>query len=421
MPNMVGIIADDLTGATDTLSQFRAAGWPAYLVLDETPPSGLPQTGSAIGLASDSRALDREHAAKVTGTALRTLMDAGIKHIYLKIDSTMRGSVGGQIAGALDAWSQVHPGSIAIVCPSYPQMGRVVRGGNIYVNGFPLEDSTAGSDPVTPVRRSRITQIVDGAVQVGGEGDVSTLARQCRSAAPGGGIVSLNAETEEDLRKVAEVANVLHPQSLCVGSAGLARHVARMWRRDLPPVLPTAGMPISQGRLVVSVSSLSDVSLAQTRHLTAAFGATIVRYELSAMDLWDPVGIRNRCRNIAGQSDSRVVLVQPSPWLADSDDRVRSAREVARRLAIFVDALLDSDYVTGLVLVGGDGAEATLRLLGAQALELQSQVSEGVPLTRIIGGRANGLTVVTKAGAFGSGTTITDAVSTLLGITKGLL
>jgi uncharacterized protein YgbK (DUF1537 family) len=72
-----------------------------------------------------------------------------------------------------------------------------------------------------------------------------------------------------------------------------------------------------------------------------------------------------------------------------------------------------------LVLVGGDGAEATLRLLGAQALEMRSQPSEGVPLTRVVGGSADGLAVVTKAGGFGTTSTITDVVSAMLGHKEG--
>lgn len=417
----IGIVADDLTGATDALIQFRSVGLPGYLLLGETSRKVLKGKRLALALVSNTRCLDKEGAAEETSKTIRKLLDANVSHLYLKIDSTMRGSVAGQIDGALESWSLSYPGSIAIVCPSYPRMGRVVRGGNVYVNGVPVERSAAGSDPVTPVRTSRMTRFVPRAVQVEGDQGAKMLARQVLEAAPGGGIVSVNAENEDDLRRVAEAAKLLHPQSLCVGSAGLARHLAHVWHRGTGRSFPADPIPMPRGRVVVCVSSRSDISLGQTRHLNAVLGANLVGYEVSAIDLSNSTGLRNRVRMLAAQSDARVILVQPDPWLACNDDRVTFARAVAHSLAISVSTLLASSCVTGLVLVGGDGADAALGLVGAQALEMRSQLSEGVPLTRVIGGSADGLTVVTKAGAFGSITTITDAVSALLGVEEGVI
>ena len=74
-----------------------------------------------IALTTDSRALASHAAETLTFDALTKLIDAGIDRVFVKVDSTMRGSVPGQIAGAIAAWRCRHPDARAIVCPSYPQ------------------------------------------------------------------------------------------------------------------------------------------------------------------------------------------------------------------------------------------------------------------------------------------------------------
>ena len=58
-----------------------------------------------------------------TADAVNALMNAGVDRVFLKIDSTMRGSVPGQVAGALAAWRTRHPDARAVVCPAYPRDG----------------------------------------------------------------------------------------------------------------------------------------------------------------------------------------------------------------------------------------------------------------------------------------------------------
>ena len=126
----LGLIADDLTGATDTAVQFARRGWKTLLTLNasgcETAAVAKAATPSVLAVTTDARALDNAAAEQRTSDALARLLDAGINRIYLKIDSTMRGSVPGQIAGALAVWRETHPNAFAVVCPAYPRMGRTV-------------------------------------------------------------------------------------------------------------------------------------------------------------------------------------------------------------------------------------------------------------------------------------------------------
>jgi len=49
--------------------------------------------------------------------------ERGIRFLYLKTDSTLRGNIGSEISAVLAAF----PGSPLVYAPAYPRMGRTVR------------------------------------------------------------------------------------------------------------------------------------------------------------------------------------------------------------------------------------------------------------------------------------------------------
>ncbi|KQO01660.1 hypothetical protein ASF21_08610 [Arthrobacter sp. Leaf234] len=224
---IVGIAADDVTGATDSVVQFSRTGWSSRLLLGELlPDSVLP--GSALAVNTDARALDSATARQGTASAIRNLVTAGADRLYLKIDSTMRGSVQAQVAGALDAWQEQHPGCFAVVCPAYPAMGRTIEDGLLRVHGGPVEDSPAGRDPVTPVPTSEFSQLLPGTTTISLSGSADRDAQALRDAA-GSGVVVVNAASDDDLRTLAAALVVVGPTAIPAGSAGLAAAMAAAW------------------------------------------------------------------------------------------------------------------------------------------------------------------------------------------------
>ncbi|WP_162149200.1 four-carbon acid sugar kinase family protein, partial [Arthrobacter sp. 35/47] len=235
----LGIVADDLTGANDTLVQFAEAGFNARLSLaagarlslaageTSTVATAPP---SATAYITDSRALDAAAARSRTGEAVKNLSRAGINRLYVKIDSTMRGSIAGQMAGALDAWGETHSDPFAVVCPAYPAMGRVVDGGQLLVHGRPVESSPAGTDPVTPVHTSTMTRLLPGATSVPRLSEIppEKRAQTLISAARETAVVVVDAVTQSDLDVIATILQEIGPRAVPVGSAGLAGALAAL-------------------------------------------------------------------------------------------------------------------------------------------------------------------------------------------------
>jgi D-threonate/D-erythronate kinase len=104
-PALLGLAADDLTGATDSAVGFSEHGWRVEFILrPNDPPSSVPrtdQTPTVLAISTDARAKSDADAARATFTAVDMLVRTGAQRLYLKIDSTVRGAISGQLAGAL--------------------------------------------------------------------------------------------------------------------------------------------------------------------------------------------------------------------------------------------------------------------------------------------------------------------------------
>ena len=385
---MIGLIADDLTGAGDASVQFAKRGWRTLLLLvpqvrlkpdttdgraipevrlepdttdgraipevrlepdtiEERVVSGFSRT-SVIAVTTDCRALSNEAAKKLTAAALTSLMNAGVNRVFLKIDSTMRGSVPGQIAGALAAWRTVHPDARAFVCPAYPLMGRTVESGRLLVNGEPVERTSFGSDPVTPVKASDMSELL---------GESSTIRR-------------FDAATDADLMRIAELISTAGASVIPVGSAGLAEAISEVWsgreesiRRTQRDARRPPGASQTKSRILLQVSSMNPVSHTQVSRLKAVF--------------------------------PDVVVISPPQARGDS---AAVAADLAREFA----TRLKSGQWDVLGMIGGDGARETLRTLGASGIRIVDSLIEGVPHGVIEGGEADQMPVFTKAGGFGA-------------------
>ena len=335
-----GLIADDLTGAGDASVQFAARGWPTFLTLDGHYDATVP-AHSVVAVTTDCRALGNEAAEQRTYEAVQRLMTAGTERIFLKIDSTMRGSVPGQIAGALRAWSARHPEACAVVCPAYPHMGRTVESNRLLVHGQPVHETAIGRDPISPVRTSEMSSLLPSVASV----------------------VVPDAVSDDDLREIASRIAAKGPAAIAVGSGGLAGALAEVLSTRLDGGLPGQIPTFVNPRILLLVTSLNPVSHAQ-----------VARLKREVPDV--------------------AVVLAPT-------ERVPGAA-IADELAEKFAQLVEQSRWDVLGLIGGDGARAALRRLGASGIRIVNAVIEGIPAGFIAGGSADGIAVFTKAGGFGA-------------------
>ncbi|TGN63656.1 four-carbon acid sugar kinase family protein [Nocardioides eburneiflavus] len=366
------VLADDLTGAGDTVVSFARSGWLSLLSLSGGWRHEPEEDAVAVTL--DSRRDPR--AERVTA---RAVGDLDPELLYVKIDSTVRGRVAEQVRGAVAGRRRSRPAAYAVLCPAYPAMGRTVEDGHVLVHGAPVHHGAAGEDPVTPVTESDLRVLVPGAVLVDGE----DLTAAIREAGERGEVVVVDARDQADLDRIAAAVAEIGPDAVPVGSAGLAVALARVWRTSEPSRPSRVEVP-ADSRSLVLVSSLHPVAREQVAELKA-------RAEQLGVDLLvtDPA-------RIDGAAEQR-------------------ARDLGAEAAAALSGGEGLPAYGLLVLVGGDGAAQTLLALGATGIRVVDAPVEGVPLGTLVGGTHDGLPVATKAGGFGDPHTLTQLIGAVRG------
>jgi uncharacterized protein YgbK (DUF1537 family) len=365
-PQLVGVVADDLTGAMDAAVHFAVDGWSAHVLCRRPPrPPVVERAPSLLAVVTGVRGAPDAEAAERTAGAVEDLLAGGCDRLYVKVDSTMRGSVAGQLRGASAAWGERHRGTILVLCPAFPDEGRVVVRGTVLVDGSPLDRTPAAGDAITPVAESRLDRLVPGATQV----VAAALGSTARSGVGGNTppIVVVDASTDADLDDIAAALDGLGPHGVAAGAAGLAAAMARRWAGGRRPA-GTIGPPAA--RVLIAVSSLHPTARESVERLRRAFADH---------------GERGR----------------PAVDAMTTGERLTDASAIAAGFGAQVVARLATGAYDTLVLVGGDGAAAVLDRAGADAIEVEAALAPGVPVGRIVGGTFDGLRVVTKSGGFG--------------------
>ncbi len=399
----VAVIADDLTGAADCGIAFAAAGLSTFVAFGDAP---APPSAHVVAIDIDSRRqAEGEAAERARSSAARAYRD-GARILYKKIDSTLRGHVGPEIAATLRVAAEARRGrTLAILAPAFPATGRTTRDGLVLVKGVPLERTevwrdarmTGPAEPVAMLRRAGLSAAAVPLATVRGGADA--LSQELDRLASGGAdAVVCDAESEEDLRAIAAAGARLARPVVWAGSAGLARHlpVALGLRPDgtrAPPPSPSTG-----GAVLVLVGSRSSVAREQARVLSEEPGVARIVLEPGALlggergPGWPAAALE---RALASGSDVLAVIGEEPAGVERGPDLAAAA---ARLVAPY------AAYLGGIVATGGDIARAILGALGATGVHLHGEVEPGVPLG--ITDSAPALPVVTKAGAFGSPATL---------------
>jgi uncharacterized protein YgbK (DUF1537 family) len=418
----LAILADDLTGATDTGLQFAKHGrrtcvsltWPVSAACD------------VLVVDLDSRARNALDAAERAAAATRSIRSDGPRQLYKKIDSTGRGNIGAEIEGTL----REYPCDGALVCPAFPQLGRTVRDGLLYVGGVKLDCTEFARDPIWPATTASLEAIVRRqsnlpTASIGledirrGPADFGGWLRELLRR--GNRMILADAETDEDLRFIAKTLEQSESRILPVGSAGLAEWLADSLGR---PQRTARNLSLGAGPLLVVAGTMNRVGMAQLARLVDG-GAAVAALDLERA-LADPLGTGEAFAPdvIRHLWTARCVVVslvdprEPAPdlRLAMESRRLTPGPVTERLIAALARAAtraMDAVAPAALVLTGGDTARAVCGALGIQALEILSEAAPGVPISRLQGGRWDGLPVVTKAGGFGQPETLARVTQVL--------
>jgi D-threonate/D-erythronate kinase len=393
----VTVLADDLTGACDTGCLFAGRG--AVGVIAE--PALTASAAPVVAVDTESRALEAcEAGGRLRAAAARLAARLERGPAFKKIDSTMRGPVGAELDGLLDAggWR-----GGALVCPAFPAQGRVVRDGRLWVGGALAHETPVGRDRHYPGATSDLVAMLQPALAR----PVTRLpladvragvdAVDERLAAARGAVIAADAESDADLDVLARAA-ARRGDLLVAGSAGLGRAFAAAL--DYPA--PRAALP-RPGAWLWVVGSRHPASRAQARALEAAGVPGAWVDAARAPDL---------------EAVCRALRAGRAGFLGFTDVPGLEPQTVADTLGRIVAGVLTETAVDLLAVTGGETAFATIAAVGAALgmprLDLDGAPASGLALGTLTlgaGSAARRVPFLSKAGGFGA----PDLLLTLLG------
>lgn len=394
------IIADDLTGATDTGIQFEKRGIPTTVLVDPPErPLFRQASDTALSVNASTRELGSQDATQHTQSVCKQLGIQSSDILFKKVDSLMRGNPPEELEAVMKAAGR----QIALVAPSFPAMDRTVENGMLK-----LPDGTKKDLLAMFVCRcsASIRHIPLHDLRTMGQRLATSLSQESDPV-----ICLFDAVTEQDLSLVAEIGQSLVSSPVYCGSAALAAAIP-----ITPSVHLSSSRPMAQ-RILVVTGSRKQETAQQVQQLEEICGIHTVRMNpAQLLEGSDPVEIHKAAKalTIFLQTESGAILTFDSLFCSQTgfgDDRLTDrqlGRQLADKLGQVLE-LLDPSLYDGLILVGGDTAVAVCSSLQATKIRLLEEVQCGTPAGLIGDGPSTGLPIVTKSGAFGDENTLLRA------------
>jgi 3-dehydrotetronate 4-kinase len=408
MTLLLGAIADDFTGATDLANTLVRQGMRTVQLIG-VPKQPVREEVDAIVVALKSRTTPAVEAVTQSLAALSWLEAAGVRQLLFKYCSTFDSTAQGNIGPVADALLDALGAEFTVFCPAFPENGRTIYRGYLFVGEVLLSESGMRDHPLTPMRDSNLGRVLArqtpykvGLVPLGivSRGATAVRAEFARLRKAGFRHAILDAVSDGDLLTLGEALSDLR---LVTGGSGIALGLPENFRRAglLEHAQQADSLPLVRGSAAVISGSCSTATLAQV----AAMRAIRPIFEV------DPLALAERQPVVARALDWAAPQLGDQPLLISASaapERVRAVQERLgrERAGIIVETAL-AEIARGLVergvrrlvVAGGETSGAIVQALGITGLRIGRQIDPGVPWTASLG--VPTLALALKSGNFG--------------------
>ena len=270
--NKIGIIADDMTGATTVGVLLARAGVRTAAYFDLLKATHLDEL-DAIVLSSDSRALDKECAQREVKKAMQSLKKMGANYYSKRIDTTLRGGIGYEVDAMLE---EMEEGTIAIMVPAMPQSNRILVGGYSVIDGVALSKTQVARDVRTPIKEShvptmyakqtnrKVGQVGLSSILAGKEFIKSALMEQRENGAT---VIIIDAIKLEDVDLIAEAVVELEWSILSIDPGPFSTALSKLRGLNTNPSIENVDLQIEIGNedgiVIAGIGSATTITKKQ--------------------------------------------------------------------------------------------------------------------------------------------------------------
>ncbi|MCK2182873.1 3-oxo-tetronate kinase [Halomonas getboli] len=425
MPIVLGVIADDFTGATDLANNLVRSGMRCVQVIGVPDAALALDDVDAVVVALKSRSCAVERAVEDSLAALDWLQQQGARQIFSKYCSTFDSTDAGNIGPVAEALMDRLGAAQTVMVPAFPINGRTVYQGHLFVGDRLLNESGMQHHPLNPMHDADLVRVLSRQVTrpVGlaphpllARGGEATRHHLEALGEQGVGLVVCDTLDEGDLAAIAEAVVDL---PLVTGGSGLGQALPAEYRRRgwLAEVTDPGRLAPSSGAALVLSGSCSRATLEQiARFLEHRPGMALDPLALAEGETHFQDALTFARGRIA---DGGPVLVYASADPA----RVKAAQAAlgTERAGQLVEEALGrlartlvEEGVGRLVVAGGETSGAVVSALGLRTLRIGEQIDPGVPWTQApMPGREAPLSLALKSGNFGGPDFFTRAFEVL--------
>lgn len=411
MTFLLGCIADDLTGATDLANTLARRGMSVVQTIGVPSPGDPIPDAEAIVVALKSRTIPAKDAVALSLQACRWLKSAGARQFYFKYCSTFDSTDQGNIGPVGDALVEELDAGLTTVCPAFPETGRTIYLGHLFVGRDLLSDSPMRNHPLTPMRDANLVRVLSRQTRARVDlVPITTVRQGASSMSASFGYLTrklvryavIDAIEDEDLLTLGAACAEM---KLMTGGSGAAIGLPENFRRAglipkreaVTPLDPVGGL----GAVVAGSSSqatMGQVAAMRAQHPALALEPLKLAEDLdrsvaAALDWAKPKLGAGPVLIHAGGTPKEVAAVQ------EKLGRARAGELVEQALATIAQGLVAAG-VRRLVVAGGETSGAVVQGLGIKALQIGPQIDPGVPACLAIG--TPRLALALKSGNFGT-------------------
>ncbi|WP_037581517.1 four-carbon acid sugar kinase family protein [Sporolactobacillus terrae] len=420
------IVADDLTGANVSNSLLAKNGLRVGS-LDGLDDISVYSEFDAIGFHTDSRGISKEDAYKAVYDITSKASGMDVKFFNKRIDSTLRGNVGAEIDGMMDALPN---DIISMLVPGFPNSGKIVIGNYMLVNGTPLENTDVRNDPTSPVLTSRVAAIVRqqskkpvGVITMETilEG-VNAIELNIKVLVNNGvKIIIFDSCTNEDIVKIAKAVLATDLPFISVDPGPFTNALVK----ELTPVETTK----SKQKALFIIGTVSGIITDQMADFKATYAPYTVK--INSEDFLYADRAKNEIERVTNDilsniEDHHLFVIATMNEKSDKIDLDAASKtahlsvhDASEKICASVAEIgyqivqRSNNQIGGVYTSGGDITKSFLKRCQANGIEIKDEIIPLAVYGRVIGGIIDNTPIVTKGGLIGDKKTLSKCAAYL--------
>lgn len=405
------VIADDLTGALDTGIQFTKENLSTLVITElDFDIDTIPKDIEVIVIDTESRHIDKSEAKfRVKSIVSKLKKINNIKYFYKKIDSTFRGNIGQELEGFMEGLEI----KILNFIPGFPENGRVVQEGILYVDGKKIIETAFANDILNPITHSYIPKIINQQTEIKvlrSKEIEEKLKDEDKKI-----IYLYDSLTKDELELINQELKLKKQNKYLAGSAGFAEIIAK----EIGRKKEFKKFEVKDKKILLVCGSVNKTSLEQCEYAqkngylveSLKFDDVIKkdyykRNFIIKKEISELVNSKNKIL-IKSSQDSNIIETTKKYSKENNISLEEITQNVANNIGNLITFLIEKNDLKNIIIFGGDTLIGILKEMNITKIYPLIEITSGVVLAKVYF-NDNELNIITKAGGFGNKDIIKD-------------